>query len=45
MHLSGDVIEVKRPEDENNVEEKEQEEEVDQHEIFNGLKRKKLSWT
>ena len=46
MHLSGDVIEVKRPEDENNVEEKEQEEEADQHdEIFNGLKRKKLSWT
>ena len=45
MHLSGDVIEVKRPEEENNVEEKEQEEEVDQHEICNGLKRKKLSWT
>lgn len=45
MHLSGDVIEVKRPEEENNVEEKEHEEEVDQHEIVNSLKRKKLSWT
>ena len=34
MHLSGDVIEVKRPEEENNVEEKEHEHEVDQ---FMGL--------
>ena len=40
-----DAKEEESSQEKNNVEEKEQEEEVDQHEIFNGLKRKKLSWT